>query len=1143
MPLGVKSGKLKVPVSETKTGVGASAPSIGAAPVPAIVARSENVGERVKAPKASVAASALALAPALALPAISAIGSESAPAPVISAPALAPIELKVSEVAEPKEVKVKVKEVKEAKEARAKVKSAPAKRLIGAPPEGAITAEEWMGDMPEDKFQKELQGPNPVETVLYDPATRKPVAIPYAPVTTSALPDFIIQTYIQYSPFLKSILDEAIVAAKADGTFGTPGAIQRHQDIILEERKTGPPKEFDRDACKRRNPEKRELFYYQKFVRDYLSRGTPYRGLLLYHGLGSGKTCASIAAAEALYWGGQKKIYILTPASLSNNYRKDIAKCGFYPLRQNNFWQFLKIGTSGSIKMDTAYVWLTETLGLPADVVEKQGGGWVATPDKPSNWDTLSPDVRGAIKAQQAKHLEHRFHFIHYNGVIPAELSARAAKGVESGIQMFDNAVVVIDEVHNLVRTINGTKIGAQPISKIMSDPKIEPREATWSAPLARATKGYNYPRAYTLYRLLQNAVGAKIIVLSATPMINYAQEMAILLNIIGGELRVAEIPLGGVNVPRLEEWIKARPDVDYYKIDTNSSGKTVLNITPVPYGFMKVVRGDYSTRGFVRLPENAIGDVRTSRERNMEQWATSLIADAKEIITDAPKPVILTLPLLPEDATEFVDAFINKATLEIMNANKLKARAAGLISYYRGGSEELMPREGVNQKVEVEMSEYMFKVYSIQRLEEIAREPKKKEEPADGGAGKPFDLYAYATKGRQTGFLAWSRAACNWVFPEEVQRPKMTIKDKEQLLGVEAKEKVIAVDAADADAEEAEGEVGEPGEGEVAIADEAPKAEPTALDARLAGILGTLMSGLESNADQYLNKGLAQFSPKYLAMIEKIRESNGPVLVYSQFLRLEGLGIFAAALRASAERYIPLEIVKVGGEWEIPEEIMVADRPRYIMYTGEQDREKRRLLLQLYNADIAELPPKLAAQCRTLLAGAEDNRDGRICRIFMITQSGAEGISLSNTRQVHVMEPYWNNVRILQVIGRAIRLCSHMNLPWEDRVVDVFRYVSVFSAKQKAEGSKQIMSADKGKTTDEIIYDIAVNKQKLADGLSQIIQSAAVDCQLHSQEHGGDKAVQCYTFKEGARPMFMYHPDWRKDDSGAIRSAAPSAP
>ena len=34
-----------------------------------------------------------------------------------------------------------------------------------------------------------------------------------------------------------------------------------------------------------------DLLTHQKVVRDYLNLYTPYRGLLLYHGLGSGKTC------------------------------------------------------------------------------------------------------------------------------------------------------------------------------------------------------------------------------------------------------------------------------------------------------------------------------------------------------------------------------------------------------------------------------------------------------------------------------------------------------------------------------------------------------------------------------------------------------------------------------------------------------------------------------------------------------------------------------------------------------------------------------------------------------------------------------------------------------------------------------------
>ena len=36
----------------------------------------------------------------------------------------------------------------------------------------------------------------------------------------------------------------------------------------------------------------------QEFVSEYLKPGTPYRGLLIFHQIGSGKTCASVAIAE-----------------------------------------------------------------------------------------------------------------------------------------------------------------------------------------------------------------------------------------------------------------------------------------------------------------------------------------------------------------------------------------------------------------------------------------------------------------------------------------------------------------------------------------------------------------------------------------------------------------------------------------------------------------------------------------------------------------------------------------------------------------------------------------------------------------------------------------------------------------------------
>ena len=944
-------------------------------------------------------------------------------------------------------------------------------------------------------LQELLEGKDPL---VYGP---KVPAAGYRPINSPYFPDFIIQTFDTLSPFF----------AKARAAVG-------EAEVSADE---GP----DPDACKNRQSQQLETFYYQNFVRDYLTRSSPYRGLLVYHGLGSGKTCTSIAAAEALHAGGQKKIIVLTPATLSNNYRKDLGKCGYFPFRQNNLWKFLKTAGVG----DAPYTWLTDLMGLPPTLVEAQGGGWVPDPEKPSNWADLTDAMRKAIKDQQAAHMNYRFRFIHYNGIPPGDLAREALAAARNGGSMFDNATVIIDEIHNLVRTINGTRFGSRTIGQFM-EAEGEAREPTWSAAKGRAIENFQYPRGYTLYRLLQNAVGMKLVALSATPMINYAQEFAILLNIIGGEQRMVEIEMKGGDKAAFEAWAKKRPDVDFFNTEKSTGQKMVLNLTPVPFGFKKVVGEDYGNRGFVRDPLVTQSSVTSSRERKLDAWSASLLADmtTKGLSPGAVK--LHVLPMLPDDGKVFVDNFINRATLEINYSNVLRARSSGLISYYRGGGDELMPRS-TSTEVRVPMSDYMFKEYTLVRSAELAVESPPEEE-GDGGAKKAKgkgrttaeqDLYDQATTSKDSGFLIFSRAACNWVFPPDAPKPSAaTVAEKKKLLGIKQPTIVAANLVLDDDVDFTE---------EAAPTNK--KAEEAEAQA-LRDYSGPLLAELKLPEKAYLSAGLSTFSPKYLAIIEKLRTSRGPALVYSNFKTFEGLGIFAAALEASPEAYVPLDIQKVDGVWEIPAVLMTPGKNRYILYTGDQAHDKRLLLLQLYNADLASLPPRLAAQAQELLGAAVDNRDGRICRVFMITQSGAEGISLFNTRQVHVMEPYWNNVRIQQVIGRAIRLCSHMNLDWDDRVVDIYNYLSVFSDAQKAEGSKEIMQADKFKTTDEVLLDIALSKQKLANGLVGIAQSAAVDCSIHNLEHSKgiekSKQIKCFKYAAGTRPSFLYHPYWATD-------------
>ena len=69
-----------------------------------------------------------------------------------------------------------------------------------------------------------------------------------------------------------------------------------------------------------------ELMPHQKFVKNFLSFHTPYNSLLLYHGLGSGKTCSAIGIAEEMrsyvkQIGLKQKIIVVASPNVQDNFR------------------------------------------------------------------------------------------------------------------------------------------------------------------------------------------------------------------------------------------------------------------------------------------------------------------------------------------------------------------------------------------------------------------------------------------------------------------------------------------------------------------------------------------------------------------------------------------------------------------------------------------------------------------------------------------------------------------------------------------------------------------------------------------------------------------------------------------------------
>jgi hypothetical protein len=91
------------------------------------------------------------------------------------------------------------------------------------------------------------------------------------------------------------VLDTTVFAPQSRKAFST--FIDKEYHTFQLQKQTGA---LDQEACNKLGKSMEagvQSFLYQQFVREYMRNNSPYRGMLVYHGLGSGKTCSSIAAA------------------------------------------------------------------------------------------------------------------------------------------------------------------------------------------------------------------------------------------------------------------------------------------------------------------------------------------------------------------------------------------------------------------------------------------------------------------------------------------------------------------------------------------------------------------------------------------------------------------------------------------------------------------------------------------------------------------------------------------------------------------------------------------------------------------------------------------------------------------------------
>jgi len=439
----------------------------------------------------------------------------------------------------------------------------------------------------------------------------------------------------------------------------------------------------------------------------------------------------------------------------------------------------------------------------------------------------------------------------------------------------------------------------------------------------------------------------------------------------------------------------------------------------------------------------------------------------------------------LPSKKDDFTKFFINDddpENIKVINEDLFKRRVLGILSYYNTSGSELLPKVLPEIIRNMYMTDHQIKKYVDVRIKEIAIDEAKKK------YGKKEDAEISSV------YRAFSRLVCNFAFPEEIPRefPQDIRKLKKKEIAINEEDEANSKERKDVEEDK----------------NKLKKDVDAEYNKKLTKAINDIKMG-----DFLEKKNLREYySPKFAQMLEDVNTSPGSVLVYSQFRIVEGLGIFKEVLNKHG--YAEINVIKNDEYGYILEDPDVFDEKyddkRYVIFNS--DREKTNILMNLFNGDFANLPYTIKSNLPNNGEGLEQ-RYGKIVKVMMITQSGAEGLNLKNVRRVLITEYFWNSVRIDQVIGRAVRTCSHIGLPVEDRNVEVYKYIMKFTEDQLIK-NPTLKIKDAAVSTDEHIYDKANKKEELINNFLNMLKSSSIDCVIHSE---GNKPLnngyKCYNW------------------------------
>lgn len=220
---------------------------------------------------------------------------------------------------------------------------------------------------------------------------------------------------------------------------------------------------------------------------------------------------------------------------------------------------------------------------------------------------------------------------------------------------------------------------------------------------------------------------------------------------------------------------------------------------------------------------------------------------------------------------------------------------------------------------------------------------------------------------------------------------------------------------------------------------------------------------GYKSFEGKYLKmNNLEKYSTKFYQIMKKINNSSDPVFVYSNFVGFGGLKSLVKVLEAQGYKNYA-----TNGEGKM----------RYCLWTGSETSKYKSEIKAVFNQQV--------------------NKNGSRIKIILGSDAISVGVSLFNVRQVHILEPYWNIAKLEQIMGRAIRYCSHKGLEKEKRTVNVYIYLATHPNEKM--------------TVDQYIRETARDKDKIIKQFETALKESAIDCTLFKNGNAlGGENIKC---------------------------------